>query len=652
MFKKTILTTAATIALATAASAQGAEDHKTRTQLNNIGAYAAWERGFTGKGVTIAVLDTGLDPNHVDIKGKIVGAYNFYLNTSVVTETRNGHGTAMASIAAGNYNNDGVVGVAYDSKILFGQVGEKTFVDIRAAQRAAVWAADRGAAVANMSFTANFDTAYRSMLRASTTEKGLFFVSDPTRNTGRNAYYGYVTEIAGFKAATDKGLILVMAAGNQGLPYAGAPGMLATATDANGNLLLGGRTIIVGGVTSSLTPQSGLNRAGHICNTPNATNTQCLDPYRVKEFFVVAPGTTTAAAALTGNGTQVIQGTSIATAYVTGVVAVLRQAWPQLRPEQTVQVVFRTAKDLGEPGVDEIYGWGLVDLDRATRPIGNLVANVPNKGPMPLSNSTVVSGSLVARTTSYVNASQFEDEFGRNYTVPLGMAFTERPNSFQHPYLGLNSGAITVTVERDNASIKLAQDGMALGFKTKVADIEVGYSHQDEQVLGTVMRGTLGVSNSSNAWVGLSKTVNVTDRIQVGAAVYGAVTHVNNSSQSMFKFDRFLASTSASATVAYNGLLASNDKLAVTVRPVNQVVSGGVEVTRVRDYEYALAATGDYYTATPNVQTEKFGLGKFQDTQWTVGYTFSPTKWSSVNVNYNFANNASSTVAVNGVIRF
>ena len=652
MFKKTILATTAAMALtAFAAPAYAGEDHKTRTQLINIGAYAAWERGFTGKDVIVAVLDTGLDPNHVDIKGKVVGAYNFARNSTVMTETRNGHGTAMSSIILGNYNNDGTVGVAYDAKLLFAQVGTGTSVDIRAAQRAALWAANNGAQVANMSFTATFDKTYISMVKASTVENGVYLVQDPTRNTGRAAYYGYVNEIAGFKAATDKGLILVMAAGNQGLPYAGAPGMLATATDSNGNLLLGGRTIIVGGVTSSLTPQGGLNRAGHICNQVGAGG-QCLDAYRVKEFFVVAPGTTTAAAALTGNGTQIIGGTSIATAYVSGVVAVLRQAWPQLRPEQTVQLVFRTAKDLGAPGVDEVYGWGLVDLDKATRPFGNLVANVGTKGPMPLKNNTVVAGPLTAGTTSFVNASQFEDEFGRNFVVPLGMAFTQRPNSFQHPYLGLNSGAITLTVEHNNTSMKLAQDGLAVGFKTNVADVEIGYSHQDEQVLGTVMRGNLGVRNSSNAWVGLSKTVPVTDRIELGAAVYGAVAHVNNSSESMYKFDRVLVSTSASATAAYKGLFIDSDKLAVTVRPVNQVVSGDVAVTRVSDYSYTLASTGDYYTASPNVETQKFGLGKFQETQYTVGYTFSPTKQSAVTVNYNFANNASSTVSVNGVIRF
>ena len=650
MLKKTLLATAT--ALAFTAPVHAAEDYKTRTQLINVGAYAAWDRGFTGKDVIIAVLDTGLDPNHVDIKGKIVGAYNFYKSSTVLTELKNGHGTAMASIAAGAYNNDGVVGVAYDSKILFGQVGVGTSIDIRAAQRAALWAVNNGAQVANMSFTANFDTAYRTSLKASSLEKGVYIVTDPTRNTGRAAYYGYVTEIAAFKQATDKGLILVMAAGNQGVPYAGAPGMLATATDSAGNLLLGGRTIIVGGVTSSFTQQAGLNQAGHICNVV-ATNGSCSDLYRVKEFFVVAPGTTTAAAALTGNGTQVISGTSIATAYVSGAVAVLRQAWPQLRPEQTVQLIFRTAKDLGAPGVDEQFGWGMVDLDKATKPFGQLVANIPTKGPQPLQNSLVsTSGTLVAKSTSFLNGSQFEDEFGRNYTVPLGNAFQGRKASFEHPYLSLDGNKVLVSLETGNKTLTMSTDGIALGVKADALDYEAGISHQTNQVLGTVMLGTTGVDSSTNVWAGVGKTYDLSTNWTIGAKAYVAGTKVNNSNSSMMQFNQPIVSTSVQATVTKKNTFATNDALSLTVRPVNEVVYGGVDVTRVVGYTFASVNDGEYYNATPTVETQRFKLGRFQDTQYTVSYTVMPTKNSKATLNYSMAPGADSKVSARFTVLF
>ena len=651
MFKKTILAT--TAALAFASPSYAGEDYKTSNQLIITGAYAAWERGFTGKGIIIAILDTGLDPNHVDIKGKIVGAYNFQTMKPTVTEIKNGHGTAMASIAAGALNNDGVVGIAYDAKILFGQVGSGTSVDMQAAQRAALWAVNNGASVANMSFTANFDKVYQSMVKPSTNEKGVYIVQDPSRNVGRNAYYGYIDAIDGFKAATDKGLILVMAAGNQGLAYAGAPGMLATATDASGNLVLSGRTIIVGGVTSTFTSQSGQNKAGHICNTV-AANGSCADLYRVKEFFVVAPGTTTAAAALTGNGTQVLSGTSVATAYVSGAVAVLRQAWPQLRPEQTVQLIFRTAKDLGDPGVDEVFGWGLIDLDKATRPFGTLVANVGGKGPTPIKNNTAVttSGSLIAKSSSFLNGSQYEDEFGRNYIVPLGKAFTGRNSSFQHPYLSLDGNRVLAGVEDDNKYLLMSTDGAAFGIKSGDIQYEIGVSNNRNQVLGTIMTGTTGVDSSTNLWMAVGKSYDVATNWSVASKVYLASTVVKNDPDSVFRFNGPLMSVSGSITVTKKNTVMDKDAISLTVRPVNHVVAGSVDVSRVGDYTFTPAVSGDYYTATPVVQTEKFKLGRFQDPQYTIGYTIVPTKNSKVTFNYSFAQNANSKTGVTAMFNF
>jgi hypothetical protein len=443
-----------------------------------------------------------------------------------------------------------------------------------------------------------------------------------------------------------------MAAGNQGLPYAGAPSMLATATDSAGNLLLGGRTIIVGGVTSSFTQQAGLNQAGHICNVV-AANGSCSDLYRVKEFFVVAPGTTTAAAALTGNGTQVISGTSIATAYVSGAVAVLRQAWPQLRPEQTVQLIFRTAKDLGAPGVDEQFGWGMVDLDKATKPFGQLVANIPTKGPQPLQNSLVsTSGTLVAKSTSFLNGSQFEDEFGRNYTVPLGNAFQGRKASFEHPYLSLDGNKVLVSLETGNKTLTMSTDGIALGIKADALDYEAGISHQTNQVLGTVMLGTTGVDSSTNVWAGVGKSYDLGTNWTVGAKAYVAGTKVNNSNSSMMQFNQPIVSTSVQATVTKKNTFATNDALSLTVRPVNEVVYGGVDVTRVGGYTFASVNDGEYYNATPTVETQRFKLGRFQDTQYTVSYTVMPTKNSKATLNYSMAPGADSKVSARFTVLF
>lgn len=71
---------------------------------------------FTGKNVKIAIIDSGIDSNHIEIKNKIEKGYNFIeLNNN--TKDYFGHGTAIAGIIAASKNNQGIVGVAPDSKI-------------------------------------------------------------------------------------------------------------------------------------------------------------------------------------------------------------------------------------------------------------------------------------------------------------------------------------------------------------------------------------------------------------------------------------------------------------------------------------------------------------------------------------------------------
>ena len=117
-----------------------------------IGGPAAWERGLTGKGVKIAVLDSGIDPNHADFTGRIGAQQNF--TDTADTVDHHGHGTHVASIAAGTGAASGgkYKGVAPDATLLVGKVlddtGSGSFSGIIAGME---WAAAQGADVVNMS---------------------------------------------------------------------------------------------------------------------------------------------------------------------------------------------------------------------------------------------------------------------------------------------------------------------------------------------------------------------------------------------------------------------------------------------------------------------------------------------------------------------
>ncbi|RSM61944.1 peptidase S8 [Kibdelosporangium aridum] len=87
--------------------------------IPQIGAPEAWNSGHTGKGTTVAVLDTGIDAAHADLSDAVVGAQDFTGSASG-TDDRDGHGTHVASIITGEHAK--YRGVAPDAKLLNGKV--------------------------------------------------------------------------------------------------------------------------------------------------------------------------------------------------------------------------------------------------------------------------------------------------------------------------------------------------------------------------------------------------------------------------------------------------------------------------------------------------------------------------------------------------
>ncbi|WP_411076114.1 S8 family serine peptidase [Streptomyces sp. cmx-4-7] len=117
-----------------------------------IGGPEAWKAGYTGAGVKVAVLDTGVDETHPDLAGRQIAERNFSGTPDSVD--RNGHGTHVASTIAGTGAKSGgkFKGVAYDAQFLDGKVlnddGSGSMSGIIAGMQ---WAVDQGAKVVNMS---------------------------------------------------------------------------------------------------------------------------------------------------------------------------------------------------------------------------------------------------------------------------------------------------------------------------------------------------------------------------------------------------------------------------------------------------------------------------------------------------------------------
>ncbi|HWH24863.1 MAG TPA: S8 family serine peptidase [Candidatus Limnocylindria bacterium] len=147
----------------------------------------AWDATTGSTAVTIAILDTGVDATHPDLKGKVLAGRNFVANTTNVKDSH-GHGTAVAGVAAATANNRaGIAGMCWKCRILPVKVlnnnGSGTHSNIAAG---IVWAADRGAQVINLSLATGNSTSVLKNAVAYARSKGVVVVAS-AGNSGSTA---------------------------------------------------------------------------------------------------------------------------------------------------------------------------------------------------------------------------------------------------------------------------------------------------------------------------------------------------------------------------------------------------------------------------------------------------------------------------------
>lgn len=643
-------------ALAHAQSSTNRETQQTDTVLKAGGVTAAWARGITGKGVTVGVIDQGFDLTHADFAGSIKAAQNFYSPGKTVNWGQ--HGTQMASIVAGNKDGRGTVGVAPDAMLLLGQVGPggtSGSISPQAVYRAIDWMSSQGVTAINMSFGYSYDPTFQKGVTRSATQTGVYF--SPKQygvNYGQNA-----ADIQGYAVGAGRGSVLVAASGNQGLAYSAFPGVYATRTDANGNLVMGGRMLIVGAVSADgKAMPSFTNRAGHLCQ--NVVGTVCADKYQVKDFYVVAPGMQSYGAMpnslVPGNTASAGNGTSQAAAYVTGGIALMKQAWPQLRGEQLVALTLNTATDLGAKGVDEVFGYGLVNFDKATAPQGNLVvasqhmklgggSTIIGTSAYNTGISTTSSVGTALGTSSILSRAQIVDSYGRNYSANFTRAinsYNSMTYQYASPWLALSpmgyqqvqndvAPGMTMMVARSDSGMA-SQINWQSGANTY--QFQIGAMQEQNGFLGNRGSGAMsfGASSTSFTMLGLERAVGGNTSI---LAQYGVgYTQVSNAGDSMIAVNGPLVTDTWKLGVAQTDLLANKDRLQLTVGSPVAVRSGSARVSAVTGYTYSGEdANGDVY-ATPVTESEKVSLRPpVREYNLALGYTAPVSKTSSISAN-------------------
>ncbi|PWI17695.1 peptidase S8 [Streptomyces sp. Act143] len=286
-----------------------------------IGAPKAWAAGYDGKGVKIAVLDTGVDATHPDLKDQVIEAENF--STAADATDHFGHGTHVASIAAGTgaKSNGKYKGVAPGAKILNGKVLDDTGSGDDSGILAGMeWAAAEGADVVNLSL-GGMDTPEIDPLEAAVN-----------------------------KLSAEKGVLFAIAAGNSGPESIGSPGSADAA-------------LTVGAVDDK-------DKLAFFSSTGPRAGDGAIKP------DVTAPGVDITAAAAKGSvidqevgekpdGYLTISGTSMATPHVAGAAAILKQEHPDWTYTELKGALTGSTKGGKYTAFEQ--GSGRIQVDRAIK---------------------------------------------------------------------------------------------------------------------------------------------------------------------------------------------------------------------------------------------------------------------------------------------
>lgn len=273
--------------------------YKRQWAYGNMGGPKGWdvENGTTSP-VTIAVVDTGVDLTHPDLKSKVVSGYDTINNDDDPSDDH-GHGTHVAGIAAAITNNTaGVAGTDWGAKIMPVKVlsGDGWGTDVTVAE-GIIWAADHGAKVINMSL-------------------------------GGYGFSQTMQDATDY--ANEKGVVICAAAGNEAttdiLYPAGNSGVLGIAAlDVDG-------------------------ARAWFSNYNSSVDLAAPGVYVLSTFW------------RDGHAYAYLSGTSMATPFASGTAALVASRFPTLSSSEIASRLQSHSVDLGPLGRDNYYGYGRIDL--------------------------------------------------------------------------------------------------------------------------------------------------------------------------------------------------------------------------------------------------------------------------------------------------
>lgn len=358
--------------------------------IPQIKAAAAWNSGFTGKGVKVAVIDSGIT-RHEDLV--IAGGYSAIDGMTSYADDQ-GHGTHVAGIIGAKNNSIGLKGVAHEASLYavkaFDSKGDAYLSDLIESVN---WAITNNMDIINLSGGSPEDsTVFKEV----------------------------------FDKAYARGILIVAAAGNVG-----------TNTGTGDNVEYPARypsVIAVGALGQNL------------LRAPFSSTGPAVE--------VVAPGLNIYST-LPSNGYSLMSGTSMATPYVAGQLALMKQAYPKLTNKELRAVMAQEAKDLGKAGRDPLYGHGLIQISSYKAPriseVGNpLLTLAFDKASI---TSAVGKSVQLAVTASYTNGEAIDAAQTAQWVSSNPAVATVSKGKVTMKAVG--STTVTATLGNKTASLKI-----------------------------------------------------------------------------------------------------------------------------------------------------------------------------------------------------
>ena len=619
-------------------------------------AYEAFDDGYDGDGIKVAVLDGGFDTSHADLDANIITGYDEEdddntPNAESHNATMGGHGTHVAGIIAAEKNGTGMMGIAYNASIMPIKIFQDSGTFVTGGINNSIdYATDNGAIALNNSWGSS------RTVNATCSGVSCYVVVPAESSTG-----GFTADerTAWASVASDNNVV-VFAAGNNGMNSVNGK-VKAYRTSDDAYITSYDAQVVVDALSdvsyvnrSTQEAQYGVNVSAVAENWLNVValdNTNTIASYsnacgNTKAYCIAAPGSSiysTVPTDLVASGYDTYNGTSMAAPHVSGAIAVMKEKWPNLTGAQIVDLIIGSATDLGESGVDEVYGVGMLNMAGAmTATTAQSFSYVGSNGNLQKieKNGSISANSILSNLASKNVAIGFVDSYDRVYSnrsnqfnslkeenitdqqnffkfrngitdtglnTYLNMSFVDYGNNhenfdlkyrsysfqeddYQNILLGDNIMTVnlfnnftisTNPINENNSNSLLLKTSFSSVNPKSQNIISFGYGYEQNRLLNSEFTGAFAAKNNNTLYASMFRKQKISEKGNLNFKIGYGVTKSNFSNQEFFNMSD-LETSSASIGYIHSE---KNSKFALSLEAPLSISSGQANYNSVSGYD-------------------------------------------------------------------